>query len=230
LMGIRHVSGIKQWGGYQRAKLVTQLKDECHLDPTEIADRLGMTAHEVNRRLRAFKALQQMQRDEDFAGYATPDMYPLFHEAVSLPAVRDWLGWHEEATEFRNKDNLVLFYELITPRQGDDDETLPAKITTYSQVRDLRHILPKTDAKKILLDPHRTFQEAIIVATRESLSQAWLSEVGEAITALQNIGIAEMKSIGPEERKVLEELQAVVGERLQDIDRLNSPDRKTSGK
>jgi len=28
LMGLRHVSGIKQWGGYQRAKLVAEFVDE----------------------------------------------------------------------------------------------------------------------------------------------------------------------------------------------------------
>lgn len=229
LMGIRHVSGIKQWGGYQRAKLVTELKDACQLDPAEIAERLGMTAHEVNRRLRAFKAFQQMQQDEDFGGYATPETYPIFHEAVSLPAVRDWLGWHEETGTFQNQESLEQFYELITPRIGDDDETFPAKITTYSQVRDLRYILPKVDAKKVLLDPHRTLQEAITVANREALSRAWLSEVSEAITALQNIGIAEMKSIDLQQRKVLEELQAVVRERLQDIDRLKPLDQKSSG-
>ena len=27
-MGLRHVSGIKQWGGYQRAKLVVELVDD----------------------------------------------------------------------------------------------------------------------------------------------------------------------------------------------------------
>lgn len=95
LMGVRHVSGIRQWGGYQRAKLVVTLKDDHNLSSAEVADRLGMTAHEVNRRYRAFKALQQMQDDENFGDYATSNMYPLFHEAVSLPVVRQTLDWDE---------------------------------------------------------------------------------------------------------------------------------------
>jgi hypothetical protein len=180
-----------------------------------------MSTQEVNRRIRAFKALQQMQQDDDFGEHATPDTYPLFHEAVSLPAVREWLGWQEELGTFKNQESLEHFYELITPHVGDDDEEVPPKLTTYSQVRDLRNILPKNDAKKILLEPHRSFQEALTVANRESLSQLWLSEVEEAITALRNIGISEMKAISAEQRTVLEELRNVVVERLKDVDLLN---------
>lgn len=63
LMGIRHVSGTKQWGGYQRAKLVTTMRDELGLDAGEVAERLAMSTQEVNRRYRAFKTLNQMQKN-----------------------------------------------------------------------------------------------------------------------------------------------------------------------
>ena len=82
LMGVRHVSGIKQWGGYQRAKLVAVLRDDRGLESGEIADRLGMTVQEVNRRYKAFRALQQMQGHETFAEASRPEMYPIFHEAL----------------------------------------------------------------------------------------------------------------------------------------------------
>jgi hypothetical protein len=35
LLGVRHVSGIREWGGYQRAKLVAQLKDENHFETAQ---------------------------------------------------------------------------------------------------------------------------------------------------------------------------------------------------
>ena len=63
IMGIRHVSGIRQWGPYQRAKLVTELRDRYGLEPADVAERIGMSTQEVNRRYRAFKALGQMQLD-----------------------------------------------------------------------------------------------------------------------------------------------------------------------
>jgi hypothetical protein len=74
-MGVRHVSGIDQWGGYQRAKLVVELRDDFKLEAGEVAERLGMSTHEVNRRYRAFKALQQMLQDEEYLDFAKPEMY-----------------------------------------------------------------------------------------------------------------------------------------------------------
>jgi hypothetical protein len=59
LMGVRHVSGIKGWGGYQRALLVATLKEKFSLESNEVAQRLAMTVQEVNRRYRALKALQR---------------------------------------------------------------------------------------------------------------------------------------------------------------------------
>jgi hypothetical protein len=89
LMGIRHVGGIRQWGGYQRAKLVTELRDKHQIESGDVGGRLGMSTQEVNRRYRAFKALQQMQNDEEFGDRASPNMYNLFHEAVALRLIQN---------------------------------------------------------------------------------------------------------------------------------------------
>lgn len=72
LMGIRHVSGIDEWGGYQRAKLIAVMRDGLGLEAGEVAERLGLSTHEVNRRYRAFKALEQMLDDEEYGEYAEP--------------------------------------------------------------------------------------------------------------------------------------------------------------
>ena len=122
LMGIRHISGIRQWGGYQRAKLVVTLRDERGLDASDIGDRVAMSTVEVNRRYRAFKALEQMQNDEDFGGHATPDMYAIFHEAVSVPLVREWLGWDQESAQFTNEEELRRFYTLIVLTEDEEGQ------------------------------------------------------------------------------------------------------------
>ncbi len=53
LMGVRHVGGIKEWGGYQRAKLIADLRDIYHLEAADVAAKLGLLTREVNRRYRA---------------------------------------------------------------------------------------------------------------------------------------------------------------------------------
>jgi hypothetical protein len=216
LMGIRHVSGIKQWGGYQRAKLVATMRDELKLEASEVADRIGMSTQEVNRRYRAFKALQQMLDDDDYGGYVKPAMYPIFHEAVSLPVVRTWLGWNEEKNLFTDSENLSQFYDLLTPTEKDEGGTAEPKISTFSQVRELRFILPKPEPKRLLLDPTRSFQDAVIASKQEELSRLWAAEVSSAIRALETMGIKELKSLTEIDIKVLEKLAQVVNERLHD--------------
>lgn len=217
IMGIRHVGGIKQWGGYQRAKLVGDLKDRHALDSGEIAERLGMTKHEVNRRYRALKALQQLEDDEDFADYASSAMYPIFHEAVSLPAVRTWLGWDDDRAIFEDREQLRQFYALITPSRPDGDEETPErdpKITSYSQVRDLREILNNPDAKKVLLDEKRSFGDALGMAKAEELSASWRTEIAEALSALNTIGVLELESASADDLRLITSLRDVAQKML----------------
>jgi hypothetical protein len=217
LMGIRHVSGIKAWGGYQRAKLVAQMRDEMKLDPSEIAERLAMTTHEVNRRYRAFKALQQMQGDDDFSGFAKPTMYPMFHEAVSVPAIREWLAWDDGTNSFTDDDKLKIFYSLITPSEGDEEEDRrEPKITTYSQVRELRNVLSKPETIKVLLDPARSFEDALALAKTEELVRLWETEVAEAIRSLEAMTIHQVKNLTDENCQLLLKLVSVVQERITD--------------
>jgi hypothetical protein len=217
LMGIRHVSGIKQWGGYQRAKLVADMRDRLKLEAADVAERLAMSTQEVNRRFRAFKALAQMESDEDFGGFAKPGLYPAFHEAVSLPAVRSWLDWNDPESQFKNEEELRRFYELLTPTESNDDEsTKPPKITTYSQVRELRDILTKPEAKKILLESSRSFQDALTIAKSEELAGVWAVEIAAAIRALEAMSIHVLKNLSADDSALLTRLLQVVSERLKD--------------
>jgi ParB-like nuclease domain len=225
IMGIRHVGGIKQWGGYQRAKLVGDLRDKHGLDSSDIADRLGMTKHEVNRRYRALKALQQMEEDEDFGDYASSAMYPLFHEAVSLPVVRIWLGWNDTESKFEENEDLRQFYQLITPLHADGDEDVSdgdPKIISYSQIRDLRDILNNAEAKKVLLDHNRTFGDALGMAKADELSSSWRTEVAEALSALGSIGVLDLEKLKGEDLDLIRNVQILSQKMLDTYAKLTS--------
>jgi hypothetical protein len=103
LIGVRHVSGVRQWRGYQRAKLLSEMIDDQHLSLTEAAKHIGMPPREANRRIRAIHALQQMEQDEEFGSSAAPEMYRLFHEAVGSPKIREWLDWNEKTHTFKKE-------------------------------------------------------------------------------------------------------------------------------
>ncbi|MGY6551659.1 MAG: hypothetical protein ACXIT4_07140 [Erythrobacter sp.] len=220
LMGIRHVGGIKEWGGFQRAKLIADLRDTHGLDAGNIADRIGMTVHEVNRRYRAFSALRQMENDEEFGEYAGPMMYPIFHEAVSLPVLRDWAGWNPNTSTFENDENRELFYSLISPAASeedeDDKEEKDAKITSYIQVRQLKDIIPNDEARACLFQKEKSLLDAQTIARRDEISKQWRSEVGEATTALKKISALEVMQFGEDDIRILRDVSETA-QRVMDI-------------
>ena len=206
IMGIRHVGGIREWGGYQRAKLVADLKDTHDLDANSISERIGLSVIEVNRRYRAFKALEQMENDEHFGENAKAQLYPIFHEAVSIPVVRQWLGWNVEHCTFDDDDNREIFYELIIPRVQDQGPSKPPKIKSFSDVRSLRKILPNTEAKADLLQFDRELVDALTIVNQERISRQWRTEVNEAKTALQNIPVLEVEAFEIDDVQAIQSL------------------------
>lgn len=224
LMGIRHVSGIKQWKGYERAQLVADLIDGQQLDPGEVADRLGMSKVEVNRRYRAMKAMQQMADSEDYGEYATSGMYPVFHEALSLPVVRKWLDWDDERRAFSESSDLEAFYALISPRpaENEDDDDRPAKLDTYADVRLLRDILTNETATRILLDPDRDLAEAVAVVRTGEVSRAWRSQVARTIESLDTMALDQVTNLERHDLEQLEQLKQSVDKVITSYERLSA--------
>ena len=122
-----------KWGPYQRAKLVTELRDRYGLEPGEVAERIGMSTQEVNRRYRAFKALGQMQLDPDYGERADPSMYGAVSRNCCNSGVRDGLGWNEQLvilkmrTSYINSTSLSLLRNRKQPAK-------PPKITTFGLI------------------------------------------------------------------------------------------------
>ncbi len=202
--------------------LISQLIDDFHLPLQETAAKLSMTTREANRRRRAFKALEQMQEDEEFQEVADPELYYKFHEAVGIPGVREWLGWSENELRFTNDDMRPQFYELITQRyDGETNRPIPAKLQTREDVSNLRRILRDENAKAVLLDPSRTFNEALALAI-SSESGGWISQVKAAISAIEGLKVKDVKLISDGELQLLENLRALLSERIEDRERLSS--------
>lgn len=171
IMAIRHIGGIREWGAYQQAKLVVQLYEIEGNQFGKVSERIGISAVEVGRRYRASKALQQMEEDDEFSQYANPRLYVFFHEAVSQPKVREWLGFSDETFRAENPDAKRSFYELLSPREVDG-KTIPPKLENANrQVRQLKDIVDKPVPLKILLDPEKPFADAVDAATQETIEE-----------------------------------------------------------
>lgn len=208
IMGIRHVGGIKEWGGYQSAKLVAELKDEHGLDTAQVSSRLGLSPVEVNRRYRAYRALDQMRNDEEYQDQAGPDLYALFFEAVSSPKVKEWLQWDDSKSLFANEETRSQFYSLITPAPtaGGSSEPAEAKITKYLEVRELRGILDNDEALAELLNPESSFSKASAIVKAESSSGSWKTAVKLATAALDKVGARELSRFEADDFAALKDL------------------------
>ncbi len=227
VMGLRHVSGIKQWGGYQRAKLVVELVDGFGLPTNDAAKQIGMSSHEASRRYRALKALEQMEEDEEFGEASDPQMYRLFHEAISVVKIKEWLGWDENEYRFTNSEHLEKFYKLLVPHKPEDEEELPRtrdpKIQTYLNVRDLRDIIGNVEAEECLFDPERSFSDALAVA-KASATTNWAPRIAAAIQTLQKMPMNTLSELSAEEIAPLKELRALLTNTLTGWGRLtNNP-------
>ena len=193
LMAIRHVAGIREWGPYQQAKLVVEMFEEKDATLGSVAQKIGISSREVARRYRASKALRQMEEDEEYSDFAEPRLYVFFHEAVSQPKVRQWLGFNDETYKAENEDAYRLFFELLSPREVNDDR-LPPKLTSANQqVRQLKDIVDKPHALEVLADPDKSFDDAVKAAQAEEIEDdAGVVErsLVLAINALKRPGLA----------------------------------------
>lgn len=201
IMGIRHVGGPKEWGGFQSAQLVYELLNKPELTARNVASRLGLTVNEVNRRYRAFGALSQMIEDEEYGDSVSSDMYPIFHETVGQPIVREWLGWAQQEKQFKNDNNRELFYSWLTAA-GDGP-----KIRSYSEIRELRHIIENDDALVALKDDNQSFGDAIAIVRADAKAARWMPNATSALKSLNEMGSDMIESLEDEALTILADLK-----------------------
>jgi hypothetical protein len=201
IMGIRHVGGPKEWGGYQSALLVSKMLSKPDLSSRQVASRLGLTVNEVNRRHRALSALTQMTDDEEYGEFVSPEMYPIFHETIGQPIVREWLGWSQQEREFTNVPNREHFYSWLRDSEGGP------KIRSYGEVRELKLILDNEDALTALKDDDQSFSDALAIVRADAKAARWLPNAKSALASLNDMGSDAVESLTVEDIDVLDKLR-----------------------
>ena len=201
IMGIRHIAGPQEWGAYQQALLVSELKDEEGVEFKNIGEMLGISSVEAARRYRAIRALKSMENDELFSKKAEPAFYRLFHELIALPEVRERFGWSSDTNSFTNAEKAREFFELISS-DGKED----AKLKTYGDVRRLKIIVGHPRAEECLFDPEQPLSEAIRIGEQGKKSIDAASLLDEAKSSLAGIGFLQAGKMTPADIAVIDEL------------------------
>jgi ParB-like chromosome segregation protein Spo0J len=201
IMGIRHIAGPKEWGAYQQALLVAELKDEEDLDFKDIGGMLGISSVEAARRYRAIAALKFMEQDELYGDKAEPNFYRLLHEMVSSPEVRERFGWSHEQNTFTDVEQAREFFQLLTGDAKHDP-----KLTTYSDVRRLKLIVGNQLAVASLLDPDQSLVEAIRISENGKIGSSPGEVLEDVYKALARISISQAKAFTDKELTALEQI------------------------
>ena len=194
LQGIRHLSGIRDWSPAQKAELVVKEIDQGDLKFRAVGEMLGMTANQVGKYYRSYKALEQMKSDSDFGDRFDKSYFTLFDEAYSKTAIRNWLGWSESEHRFENTDQLHTFYQWITPDPDNDNKRRihdPRQMKILSKLVDPKHASILADFndgnfESIEQAEARTVGELPAVDWRDKIAQAETALLGVPLVALED--------------------------------------------
>lgn len=160
LPGLRHVSGIKEWGPYQKARAVFVLRAKGS-SPQEAAQSLGLSTRAANQLWRSYLALEQMKSDEEFEEYAEPKLYSYFEEIFKRPTVKNWLEWDDNERKFTNGPRLREIFIWIIGEEDDDGEMQDPKLPEAKSIRDLRLIISDDAAMAVFKSSKGTLHRAL---------------------------------------------------------------------
>ena len=216
LPGLRHVSGIKEWGAYQKAKAVFALR-KSGMTPQESAQSLGLSTRSANSAYRCYVALEKMKCDEEFGERADSSKYSFFEEVFKRPNVRSWLGWNEEQERFINEENLKEFYGWIVPQ--DEGDNIQVKLPQALSVRDLSQIITDESALNILRSPEGTLNRAL-ARYEVDHPEDWYPKITSATSAIKSLTPEMLRTMDDETIRALKDLQNRITQALTDRDLL----------
>jgi len=205
LPGLRHVSGIKEWGPYQKARAVFILR-ESGSSPQEAAQSLGLSTRTANQLWRSYLALEHMKEDEEFGEYAEPKLYSFFEEIFKKPDIREWLEWNDTERKFTNSAKLREMYTWIVGESDDDGNLKEPKLPEAKSIRELSPILSDESALTVFRSQNGTLLRARARYDADH-PEDWLPTIANADSILTNLSAESIKLLNAEEIEALIKLK-----------------------
>jgi len=123
LQGLRHMGGVKQWGPFQQARFLVELRERRDLSPTDLAQIAGIGRNDVAKLVRSYYGFMQATHDEDYGDLIDERDFAMFREATfhqRESAIWKWLEWNERDYRFDNESRLTT---LLGQVKVPDEET-----------------------------------------------------------------------------------------------------------
>jgi len=218
LPGLRHVSGIKEWGPYQKAKAVFELR-ESGMSSQTAAQSLGLSTRAANQSWRSYLSLEQMRADEEYGEFVDPRHYSYFEEVFKSPAVKDWLAWSDDQRQFTNNQHVKEFYSWMMGELADNGDLGEAKLPEAKSVRDLGKIIGDANAMAVFSGTGGTLTRALARFESEH-PQEWLPAIANAQTVLAGLSPDNLRALTADEVNAITALRDRIDRVLEDRRRL----------
>jgi hypothetical protein len=216
--GLRHVSGIKEWGAFQKARAVYELRETGKTAP-QAAQSLGLSTVEANRLWRSYLALNQMINDEEYKEYAQPRLYSYFEEALRKANVKDWLGWNDIERKFTHEDHIQEFYSWMIPETNDNGETSLPKLPEAKSVRELSRFIEDARAMAAFRATDGSLSRANAIFESEH-KEDWLPMIASAKAVLLSLSPETLRKMKSEEIESINSLRKTIDQVLKDRKKL----------
>jgi len=218
LPGLRHVSGIQEWGPFQKGLTVFKLR-ESGKSPQEAAQSLGLSTRAANQLWRAFLGLRQMKEDDEYGDFAVPQKYSYFEEIMRQPTVKDWLGWKDEQQKFVNEDRMRKFYSWMIGEPVEENNRSDPKLPEARSVRNLAKILDNKLAMTNFESPDGSIEAALAIVYKNQYKD-WKPLIANAREAIANLSPDMLRALTNDEICELKMLSDKVIQALKDRDKL----------
>ena len=211
LMGLRHVSGIKEWGDYEQSELIANLARNHKMELRDISESLGIPTRNVKRRLDTYYALEIFKNDEEYGEYFIPNkLSSIFYEVMGKVEIRDrWLEWDANLNSFQNKMNMKRLFSWLVPTEDDNGKNLEAIVTKRDEIREIAKFIMDEDALEKLEESRSVIEakEESQYCSKEALKKS-LSQITKMLNRLNLGTLAELTDEDKERvKKVLDQMQ-----------------------
>lgn len=211
VQGVRHISEARPWGTYQKAQLIRSLIENEGLTAQDVALAIGYRTQEVNRVYSAYLLHKQMQEDEDYGQYATPEHINYFYELVGRKTLREFFNYNNDSGFFDEGENdYRLFYKWIIE---DPDNGHRKKLAATRDVRELTKVINSSEAWDKMLEDRTTITEALAIALKYNVVN-WKKEVNQAIDSLEKIPLDQLEKFDDSDIELLNMLKSMITKRV----------------
>jgi hypothetical protein len=208
LMALKHISGNRKWGEWNRAKFLETLAN-ANIPEDEICKRIGISKSDLRRNIRALGLANQYQ-DSDYGDQFSESMFPIFSEASRNTILKEWIGWDDTTKLANNAINRDLFFSWLSKETIEDDfeddlfgRNMNFKEPAISKRDDIRILSKILNDKNALknLEEYRNLHEAY-----RTSDLIFKEKIDDAIKSIvSDVNILEKLSITQEQAPSLEE-------------------------